>query len=117
MTIWSVNSEWETKLFREYARSHQHTRINNICGAEASARSPAAQSVISFAVVKMSQSWRLCRICEFPAAESGVRLDALDAEKLAEWWKQKLGAELEITTYTEEANTVIICQFCIWEAR
>jgi hypothetical protein len=40
----------------------------------------------------MFSSQHLCRICEFPAAESGVRVDAFDAEKLTEWCKRKLGA-------------------------
>jgi hypothetical protein len=58
-----------------------------------------------------------CRICEFPAADSGVRVDTLDAEKLAQWWRRKLDVEFKITTDTEEAPDEVVCQFCVWEAR
>jgi hypothetical protein len=60
----------------------------------------------------------LCRICEFPAADSGVRLDELDSEKLSEWWRRKLDvdADFEIDSGAEAARNNI-CQFCIWMAR
>lgn len=60
----------------------------------------------------------LCRICEFPAADKGVRLDALDSEKLSEWWRLKLDvdADFESGSSAEEARNYI-CQFCIWMAR
>lgn len=53
----------------------------------------------------------LCRICEFPVADSGVRVDA---EKLTKWWRCTLDAKFEITTGAEAED---ICQVCVWEAR
>jgi hypothetical protein len=56
----------------------------------------------------------LCRICECPASDGGVRVDQLDAAKLSEWWLCKIG-----TDFLPEESEIeeIICNFCIWDAR
>jgi hypothetical protein len=54
-----------------------------------------------------------CRICEFPALDTGVPAVQFEKIKLSEWWLQKLNAELD----DEGLDTVVICQFCIWDAR
>lgn len=54
-----------------------------------------------------------CRICAYPVADGGVRMVQLDAEKVSEWWKQKLNAEFEYLGFEDQW----ICQFCLWEAR
>jgi len=56
----------------------------------------------------------LCRICECPASDGGVRVDELDAAKLSEWWLCKIGTDFQ----SEESGIKeIICNFCIWDAR
>jgi hypothetical protein len=55
----------------------------------------------------------LCRLCECPVAEGGVRVDQLDAEKLSEWWRRKLDTEAKAENFEDE----LICQFCMWSAR
>jgi len=66
---------------------------------------------------QVSEMWTrpvLCRICECPASEGGVRVDQLDAAKLSEWWLCKIG-----TDFLPEESEIeeIICNFCIWDAR
>jgi hypothetical protein len=56
----------------------------------------------------------LCRLCECPASDGGVRLDQLDAAKLSEWFRRVIGEELEVETLENED---IICQFCVCDAR
>lgn len=55
----------------------------------------------------------LCRLCECPVDDDGVRVDQLDVEKLSEWWFCKLNAEFDLETSKDE----LICQFCLWSAR
>jgi len=65
----------------------------------------------------VSEMWTrpvLCRLCECPVSDGGVRVDQLDAAKLSEWWLRKIG-----TDFLPEESEVkeIICNFCIWDAR
>jgi len=66
---------------------------------------------------QVSEMWTrpvLCRICECPVSDGGVRVDQLDAAKLSEWWLCKIG-----TDFIPEESEIeeIICNFCIWDAR
>jgi hypothetical protein len=56
---------------------------------------------------------RKCRICEFPALDTGVPVVQFHREKLAKWWLLKFNTELN----NEGLEDVDICQFCIWDAR
>jgi hypothetical protein len=56
----------------------------------------------------------LCRLCECPASDGGVRVDQLDAAKLSEWWFRKIGTDF---IPEESEMEEIICNFCIWDAR
>jgi hypothetical protein len=65
----------------------------------------------------VSEMWTrpvLCRLCECPVSDGGVRVDQLDAAKLSEWWLRKIG-----TDFLPEESEIdeIICNFCIWDAR
>jgi hypothetical protein len=66
---------------------------------------------------KVSEMWTrqvLCRICECPASDGGVRVDQLDAAKLSEWRHCKISTDFQ----PEESEIKeIICNFCIWDAR
>jgi hypothetical protein len=56
----------------------------------------------------------LCRLCECPVSDGGVRVDQLDAAKLSKWWLCKIGTDFQ----PEESEIgEIICNFCIWDAR
>jgi len=57
----------------------------------------------------------LCRLCECPAADGGVRVSQLDRDKLSEWLEEKTGHRFDLDGQ-EERNS-IICRFCIWDAR
>jgi hypothetical protein len=66
---------------------------------------------------QMSEMWTrpvLCRICECPVSDCGVRVDQLDVDKLSKWWICKIG-----TDFLPEESEIeeIICNFCIWDAR
>jgi hypothetical protein len=66
---------------------------------------------------QVSEMWTrpvLCRICECPVSDGGVRVDQLDAAKLSEWWLCKIG-----TDFIPEESEIeeIICNFCVWDAR
>jgi hypothetical protein len=56
----------------------------------------------------------LCRLCECPVLDRGVRVGQLDAAKLSEWWRSVIGTDFDAEV---SENTEIICQFCIWDAR
>jgi len=55
----------------------------------------------------------LCRLCECPVAEGGVRVSQVDRDKLSEWWLLHLDTQLD----DEDLENVWICQFCEWDAR
>jgi hypothetical protein len=66
---------------------------------------------------QVSEMWTrpvLCRLCECPALDGGVRVDQLDAAKLSKWWLRKIG-----TDFIPEESEIdeLICNFCIWDAR
>ena len=81
----------------------------------ARAKHRTADSVICVYLLTMSQ-WKRsaeCRLCECPVADTGVRMDQLDAVKLSEWWLQKLGVTLD----PEDIAQQWICQFCLFDAK
>jgi hypothetical protein len=46
----------------------------------------------------VSEMWTrpvLCRFCECPVSDGGVRVDQLDAAKLFEWWLRKIGTDFQ----------------------
>jgi hypothetical protein len=66
---------------------------------------------------QVSEMWTrpvLCRICECPVSDGGVRVDQLDVAKLSKWWLCKIG-----TDFLSEESEIeeIICNFCMWDAR
>jgi len=71
---------------------------------------------VSVHAAAMERRWvrpLLCRLCEFPVVDGGVRVSRLDRPKLSEWWLKHLDTEFE----DEDAKNVWICQFCCWDAR
>jgi len=68
-----------------------------------------------YRATKTQQQQQLCRLCECPASDGGVRVDQLNAAKLSEWWRCTIGVEYEAdeTSDTKE----IICNFCVLDAR
>jgi hypothetical protein len=70
---------------------------------------------------QVSEMWTrpvLCRICECPVSDGGVRVDQLDAAKLSKWWLCKIGTDFQPAEAAEESEIEeIICNFCIWDAR
>jgi hypothetical protein len=96
--VWRLSIEW-AGLFKN--KSKQYNKQN--------AEEAGYQQV--------SEMWTrpvLCRICECPASDGGVRVDQLDAAKLSKWWLFKIG-----TDFLPEESEIeeIICNFCIWDAR
>jgi len=57
----------------------------------------------------------LCRLCECPAADGGVRFDRLDRHALSEWLSDKTGHRFDLEDEDEAESR--LCQFCVWDAR
>jgi hypothetical protein len=92
--------------FQLSGRGYLRTKVNSKQNAEEA----GYQQVVS----EMRTRPVLCRICECPASDGGVRVDHLDAAKLFKWWLCKIG-----TDFLPEESEIeeIICNFCIWDAR
>jgi len=55
----------------------------------------------------------LCRLCECPVADGGVRVSEVDRDKLSEWWVYHLDTQLDDVNLENKW----ICQFCKWSVR
>ncbi|XP_059481577.1 zinc finger protein 197-like [Neocloeon triangulifer] len=55
----------------------------------------------------------LCRLCERPAADGGLRATELDLEKLTKWCLVNLGTTLTGGVKGDD----LFCCFCVWDAK
>jgi hypothetical protein len=56
---------------------------------------------------------QLCRFCEFPVADTGIRLSTVDRDKLSKWCLQMF----QVNVGHEDLEHQWSCQFCLWDAK
>jgi hypothetical protein len=115
--IWSrfttmLNGAWFAR-----ARLAPFKRVGGAIGLFKNNKNKTLRRLETAGNQQVSEMWTrpvLCRLCECPASDGGVRVDQLDAAKLSKWWLCKIGTEFQ----PEESEIEeIICNFCIWDAR